>query len=187
MANIKQRLEGAIKKHQKGAVIMMELPAEGYFEAGSAAVKFLTGKSFGGVYVSFQRPFNNVISLLKDEGVNVNKMLFIDMATMLSGEKLVDDPRCIHLSSDVNIDDLVRAIYSSLDRIKSDKKFIFIDSLTTIALYKPLSETMRFSEFLMREVKKRSNLLIFNIAQDLKQKRFIKDIALEVDEVVSLK
>jgi KaiC/GvpD/RAD55 family RecA-like ATPase len=101
----------------------------------------------------------------------------------------IEDPKCVHISEDIDIDDLVRAIYTSLPKLKGSKKFIFIDSLTTISLYKPLSETMRFSEFLIRTVKKaetESITLIFNVAKDLAQEKFIKDIALHVDEIISL-
>jgi hypothetical protein len=73
--------------------------------------------------------------------------------------------------------------------LKSKKRFVFIDSLTTITLYKPLSETMRFSEFLVRTVRKdeaENITLIFNVAKDLAQKRFIRDVAFHVDQVISV-
>ena len=81
----------------------------------------------------------------------------------------------------------MRASYTGLPRLQSEKTFIFIDSLTTIALYKPLSETMRFSEFLVslvRKEEKQQTSLIFNVAEDLAQKKFIQEVAFRVDEVV---
>jgi KaiC/GvpD/RAD55 family RecA-like ATPase len=167
----------------------MELPAEQYFEANVSSVKTLTGNGFEGVYVSFQRPFNNISSLLKQQGININKLFFVDVATAFGGELQEKSLRCIHISQSIDIDELVRAIYTSLDGLKGKKKFIFIDSLTTLALYKPLSETMRFSEFLMLTAKKHKEkvLLVFNVAKDLAQKKFIKDVALHVDEVISIR
>lgn len=184
---IEKSLETAIKKHKTGTVIMMELPAEAYFEANSATVKLLTGKGFEGVYVSFHRPFKSISSMLKQEGVNINKLIFVDVASALGGEIQEKTPRCVHISPEIDIDELVRAIYTSLDRLEG-KKFVFVDSLTTMALYKPLSETMRFSEFLMLTVRKDKEkvLLVFNVAKDLAQKKFIQDIALHADEVVNV-
>ena len=186
---IKKYLGKAIKKYKYGAVIMMELPVEAYFEANAASVKLLTGKGFEGIYVSFHRPFKNISSLLIQQGINTNKLLFVDVATAFAEKTQEKNQRCVHISPAIDIDDLVRAIYTSLPRLKSKKKFVFIDSLTTIALYKPLSETMRFSEFLMRTVRKHETQnisLVFNVAKDLAQKKFIKDIALHVDEVISI-
>jgi len=59
--------------------------------------------------------------------------------------------------------------------------------LSTITLYKPLSETMRFSEFLVKTVRREASndlALIFNVSSDLTQKDFIKDVAFRVDNVV---
>ena len=46
---------------------------------------------------------------------------------------------------------------------------------------------MRFSEFLIRIVRKNEvENVIFNVARDLVQKKFIRDIALRVDKVISV-
>lgn len=182
--------EQAIKRHEGGAVIIMELPVEQYFETNVSSIKALTENGFEGVYVSFQRPFNNISSMLQQQGININKLFFVDVATALTQEKQQEAPRCMHISQQIDIDELVRAIYTSLDKLKGKKKFIFIDSLTTIALYKPLSEVIRFCEFLMRTIKKQElggqDILILNVAKDLSQKKFIKDIALHVDQTISV-
>ncbi len=182
-------LSEAIEKHKHGAVIMMELSEEAYFRANLASIKFLTDNGFEGVYISFHRPFRNLSSLLANQGVDINRLLFIDVATAFGMETQDRDPKCVSISSKIDIDELVRATYTSVPRLKGNKKFIFIDSLTTITLYKPLSETMRFSEFLLRTVRKNraENItVILNVAKDLAQRKFIRDIALDVDEVISI-
>ncbi|KUO41480.1 MAG: hypothetical protein AVW06_01235 [Hadesarchaea archaeon DG-33-1] len=186
---IEKSLAEAVEKHREGVVIMIELPAEHYLEANSVIVKSLTSTGYDGTYISFQRPFKNLSSLLTQQGIDINKLLFIDAASAFAEEIQEKNPRCIHISPAVDIDELVRAIYTSLPELKSEKRFIFIDSLTTIALYKPLSETMRFCEFLIKTVRKRGVqkiILIFNVAKDLAQKKFIRDIALRVDQVISV-
>ena len=183
-----KQLSEALKKHKQGAIVMMELPAESYFESNIASIKLLTSKGLGGVYISFQRPYKNIFSLLKQKGIKPNNLIFIDAATAVGGEARESEGRCVHISPDIDIDELVRAIYTSLPKLKNKKKFVFIDSLTTIALYKPLSEILRFSEFLMRMVRNREiDNVIFNVAKDLAQKKFIQDIAIKADEVITLK
>lgn len=182
-------LERVIQEGNQGAIIMMELPADAYFDANSDTIKLLTDEGFEGIYISFQRPFKNISSFLGAKGIDVDKLLFIDAAASLSGEQQHEDMHCIHISQAIDIDELVKAIYTSLPKLKSKKRFVFIDSLTTITLYKPLSETMRFSEFLVRTVRKdeaENITLIFNVAKDLAQKRFIRDVAFHVDQVISV-
>jgi len=57
-------------------------------------------------------------------------------------------------------------------------------------LYKPVSETLRFSEFLMRMVKDEKDIiliLIFNVAKDLSHKKFIQDVVLHADKTIEVK
>ncbi len=184
MKNIDQTLSKVLQKHRNGAVIMLELPAEQYFGASINSIKFLTRKGFAGLYVSFQRPYPNLVSMFREAKINAKKILVVHACPM-PGES--PDPKCTCVPLDANIDDFVKAIYTSLEKIKNRKKFVFIDSLTTIALYKQLSEFMRFSEFLIRQVRKQDSeqiILLFNVAKDFAQKKFIKDIALKTDEVI---
>ena len=95
----------------------------------------------------------------------------------------------MHISPELDVDELVRIIYILLEKMKG-KKFIFIDSLTTFALYKPVSETLRFSEFLMRMVKDEKEIiliLIFNVAKDLSHKKFIQDVVMHADKTIEVK
>ena len=171
---------------QKSKIIMLELPEESYFEQNYSTIKELQKKGYSSVYVSFHRPFTNISKLFKQRGVDMKKIIFIDVATALTKENQEEHARCVHISKDVSIDELVRAIYTSLYKLKG-KKLIFIDSLTTLTLYKPLSEILRFFEFLMRTVKNEKDVkLILNVPRDLAQKKFIQDIALGVDKKITV-
>ena len=54
---IEKSLTEAIQKHEQGAVIMMELPRDAYFESNIFTIKLLIDSGFEGVYISFHRPF----------------------------------------------------------------------------------------------------------------------------------
>ena len=143
-----------LQQYDNRVVLMIEQPADGYFEYNIETIRILIENGFKGIYISFQRPFTNIYTILQQQNIDITKLLFIDAAAALSGENQGNNNRCIHISKNIEIDELVRAIYTSLPLLQNKKDFIFIDSLTTIALYKPLSEIMRFSEFLVGLVKK---------------------------------
>ncbi len=175
-----------LKKHQSG-VIILELPTELYFESNMKTLHGLLQNGYEGLYISFQRPFGNLAQLLPQKGISLKKLLILDVATAFAAEEHQKHARCVHLPPNFAIDDLSRAIYTSLEQIKIKKRFILIDSLTTITLYKPLSEVMRFFEFLQETVEKQQGvLLILNVASELTQKKFIKDIAIAADEVIAV-
>ena len=174
-----------IQQISLGSVVMMEHSAENYFEANIELIKALIEQGYTGVYLSFQRPYNNVASILMDHGIDIDKLHFVDIASALTGESQAQNDHVVMINKEVAIDDIVRAVYTSLEQQPAEKQFIFIDSLTTLTLYKSLSETMRFSEFLVQTVRKKETItLIFNVAADLAQKQFIQDIAFRVDQVI---
>jgi len=185
-----EKLESALNeilKTGKGKSIMLELDAESYFETNIKTVEKLQEKGLSGVYVSIQRPFKNVSSLLKKQGIDINKIIFIDVASAASKEAQEKCEGCVHISPEIDIDELVRAIHTSIEKMKG-KKFIFIDSLTTIALHKPISEALRFSEFLMRMVKSENDIiLILNVAKDLSHKKFIQDVVVRADKTIEVR
>lgn len=184
--NIGKLLSDAMERHPDGGVFLIELPAESYFEAGSESLRFLIGNGMEGDYVSFQRPSENVSELLEKGGINVSKIIFIDVASGLGGKKERSGARCVHIGEGIEIDELSRAVYTTLPKLKG-KKFIYIDSLTTIALHKPLSEMMRLFEFLVMETRKaKGTVLIINVARELAQKKFIEDVAVHADEIISV-
>lgn len=182
-ADIENAVSEAIERHMQGGVIMLQLPAEEYFESNAASVRELTRRNFEGVYVSFRWPYRNIASMLEQRGADAKRILFVDTAPGGNGG------RCVHISEKIEVDELIKAINLSLPRIRSAKKFIFIDSVAAIALRNPLSETMRFFEFLSRTVKRHDTpevLLIFNITRDGAARNFIRDSVIRVDETIEV-
>ena len=166
-----------VKDHENGSFVLLESPAENYFESNLQSVDYLLNEGFEGVYVSFQRPFNNVAGSFIKQGIDLNKILIIDGATAFVSGEQKENPRCVNISSDIKIEDLVNVIYKSLQEFKGCKKFVFVDSLSTIALYKSFSDTLKFPKSLLETLKdsKCENVtLFFNMAQELS-----KDILIE--------
>ena len=211
-----------VLKTGKGKSILLELDTESYLEINIKTIKKLQKKGLSGVYISVQRPFKNISSLLKKQGIDLNKLIFIDVASAVSketqegrspsvqkGQRSLlaqeNNNGCVHISPELDVDELVRTIYTSLDTLENKRfsghrkserfsremkgrKFIFIDSLTTFALHKPISETLRFSEFLMRRVKDSKDIvLILNAAKDLSHKKFIRDVVAHADKTIEVK
>ena len=188
-ANLAKGLKNSISRKDKSSIILIELPSDVYFSANSETIKLLTGMGYEGVYISFNRPYGNVSSLLLKSGVDMEKLFFIDAATRITDIRQKDSKKCISIMPTVEIDELVRATYTSLEKLKSEKLFIYIDSLATMALYKPLSETMRFSEFIKGTLERHSVqkiTLIINVPIGLAQSKFLKEVAFNVDEVITI-
>ena len=73
--------------------------------------------------------------------------------------------------------------------LKGDKKFVFVDSLSTLALHISFSERLKFSEIMINSVRRNKSdnvTFIFNVAEDLDKKRYIQNINVFTDEHIYL-
>jgi len=173
----------------KGSVILLESPAESYFKVNMESVKSLLDSGYKGVYMSFQRPFSNLVSMFKEYDIDVDKLLVVDGATFLCGGVLEKDPRCVVVSENMSFGDLIEVVYNSLPRLKGEKRFVFVDSLSTMSLYESMSEVSRFCNDLISVAKNRQCeevTFLFNVAEDLADKRYVEDIAGYADHYLHL-
>lgn len=171
---INSSLAETINKHNKRAAIILELPTDNYCFANSASVRYLTENGYEGLYISFQRPYDNISCLFDKCSIDKKKVHIIDYASS-----------CI----EKNFEEIGKSISESLKDLKSKNKFILIDSLSTIALYKKESEISKFTEKLTDLIKKDNSdnlLILFNVAEDLVKKPYIKKITSHADEVINV-
>lgn len=186
--NVTKLIGEYISKQKDKWVFMQEIPEERYFDVSAETIKVLTnGFGYSGIYISLHRPYDSLVSSLKEKGVDTSKLVFIDAASSQAETSGKETEKCIYISKELKVDELTRAIYTLLPKINGEKKFLFLDSITTLTLYQPLSETLRFAEFLSRSLtNKEVNGVIVNVAKNLAQKKFIQDIMLNVDEVIEI-
>jgi len=178
-----------VKDHENGSFVLLESPVESYFDYNIESIDYLLNEGFEGVYVSFQRPFNNVADNFIRQGIDLNKILIIDGATACISEKKRKNPRCVNIRSDTEIDELVEIIHRSLQELEGCKKFVFVDSLSTIALYKSFSEVLKFPKDLLESLKESSceNVtLFFNIAEQLSKDVLVESMSSYSNEFIHL-
>lgn len=182
-------LKQAVENNREGSIILLETPADEYTETNTSSIGFLLDQGYEGVYMSFQRPFKNLYMNFIRNGIDVNKLFIIDCASALNDQPNENNPRCVCISNESEVDNMIQAIYNSVSNLRCKKRFVFVDSLSTMALHEPLAETIRFSEALIRRLKNKEYedvKLLFNVAEDLTQKRYIENITVYADDYIHL-
>jgi len=186
----KKFLNQFVKDHENGSFVLLESPAESYFDYNIQSVNYLLNEGFQGVYVSFQRPFVNVASNFIAQGIDLNKILIIDCATAFISEKKKKDPRCVNVRSDIEVDELVEIISRSLKQLDGYKKFVFVDSLSTVALYKSYSEVLKLPKILLESVNENpceKITMFFNIATELSKDVIVESMSSYSNEFIRLR
>jgi hypothetical protein len=168
---------------KRGFVILAEHPADSYFREIAEGLKNMLKRDYEGVYINSQRPFNNLSMMLKEYKVNTKKLVFIDFTNSMEKSKYCKEPKCMKVIPYVGLENLTLAVKQSLLKLKSKKRLIFLDSVTTLMLYKNISDKvmLQFYEFLMDVASENKDTLILNVSQGMTKKSIIKDLAFFVD------
>ena len=173
-----RQLDDAIRKHDRGAIIMAKLPTESYMSVNALLVDAMTSKTYECIYISLRTPFEQTLSTLSKTVSSKNKLFFIASDAKASA-------KCIPLKKNPDIGEIIWAVEATLPKLISMKKFIFLDSLSSISDSQPLAEVLKLSEYLSRLMRKREiEGLILVFDSKYANNAFVKDVALKVDEVL---
>jgi len=173
---IKNAIEGGAE------IILVKVDAKNYVRVSLEIVKFLS--SFAdGVYVTLNKPYFSLKRMLSKEGVDLSKLYFIDSITMQVGGEVVDEERCFYLSSPDPVQ-LQVTIERAMDLITSNNRFIYIDSLSTISLYKSFETLIKFLRHVTGKIRLRGFLgTIFTLEKEMDE-TYYSQITLMCDEVI---
>jgi archaellum biogenesis ATPase FlaH len=103
----------------------------------NAAVKTLSYNP--GIYVSLNKTQKSIEEIFKSNGIEVDRLFFIDCVT---SEKTRDD--VLHISPN-SLDMLYTAIEAFINDIEQDK-FLVIDALSTLLIYNDENKVAQFAK-----------------------------------------
>ncbi len=131
-------------------VTVLLADAGNYFKATTELIKKLVNeKKFVGVYVSLNKPAETVINAFELKGIDLNSLIFIDGVTINNNS----DKNIIFVNSPKNLTDLAIALTQSVNGIKSEQKFVFFDSISTLLIYNSAPKTVKFAHFLASKIR----------------------------------
>ncbi|MDW7989735.1 MAG: hypothetical protein RMH75_03580 [Archaeoglobaceae archaeon] len=163
-------------------IILVKLDAKNYVRISIEILKFLS--SFAeGIYVTLNKPHFSLKKLLGKEGIDLRKLYFIDSITMQVGGEIIDEERCFYLNSPDPVQ-LQIAIERAMDLISSENRFIYIDSLSTISLYKSFETLIKFLRHITGKIRLRGFIgTIFTLEREMDEV-YYSQITLMCDEVI---
>jgi len=131
---LQQKLEDEIRKLPEGWIMLLETTAEDSMEVTLTALKILTGSDYEGIIISASRPYNNLAQIYKQNGIDVGKLHFIDCISSAYSKPDKGNDRVVYVDNVASLTDLSVAINNMIQEV-TGKKFIFIDSITTMLIH----------------------------------------------------
>lgn len=142
------KIEKELKGFANGKVLLVLVKFKDYATTSLILIKYLTEKmNKYGIYITVNRPFNNLVDILKKNGIDISKLFFIDCITKKAGGKSERKENCLFISSPSSLTDLGIAIDEAINSLKGTNKFLFVDSVSTLLLYNSAVTIAKFSHF----------------------------------------
>lgn len=138
-----EKLAEDLSKISDGLIVLLETSADQSFETSLASVEFLVKKNDNGIIVSASRPYSNIMSIYKSKNIDTDKIFIIDLVSK-SQDAAVEAYNVKYLD---NVSALTNISLAINDCIKTlpGKKFVFIDSITTMLIH---NEPYVFARFI---------------------------------------
>jgi KaiC/GvpD/RAD55 family RecA-like ATPase len=129
-------------------VALAVIDADKYQKANIQIVSELVRNGTPGVYVTLNRPYENVKRLLSKEKVDTDQIIFIDGVTKTAGAKIEKKEDCLYIGNPKNLSDISISMDQAIMAIPSKDKFMFFDSLSTLLLYNDVRVVAKFVHFI---------------------------------------
>ncbi len=142
MVDIK-KLDKELNNIPKDFIVLVETSAENISEVSMAVVKFLTKQNDYGIIVSANRPYVNLIANYQRNKINTQKVYILDL---ISRNQNADEPadNVMFIKNASSLTDISLSINKHIKKLDG-KKFVFIDSITTMLIH---NEPYVFARFM---------------------------------------
>ncbi len=139
-------IKGELDKLSGELIILLLASPAKHADVNKELVKNITTKA-SGVYVTVNRPYNNIVQIFEKSNVDVNKLLFIDAITETITQNAQKTKQCLYVSSPRHLTDLSIALNNAIDSIKSGEKFLLLDSISILLLHNDPANVIKFVHF----------------------------------------
>jgi KaiC/GvpD/RAD55 family RecA-like ATPase len=186
--NVTQLLRDRYKKLGSGTVTMITLPVEFHMEINSEALKILLNEmGYTCVYITLSKSSEELDTIFKKKGVSTDKLYYIDAISSMYGTQKKDTNRCTYTSGPLDVESISSSLRETLASLGSEKKCVFLDSVTTVLLYNSLPRTLRFSQFLTQTLKSMGvDGVMVSIAKGVATADLVKALSKLCDSVVDI-
>jgi len=190
MTQKEKEIEEKLDKLPTEFIALIVSTADMYSIAQEIALKVLVkNKNMSGSYITFNRPYSTLKKFIEDEGLDVSKLFFIDLITESAGGKVdrSNADRCFYVSSPKNLTELSILIEQAMLRLpRTENRFVFIDSISTMLIYNDSDTVLRFIHSLTGKMRLLGITGIIFLLEKESDEKFLAQVAQFCDRVITI-
>lgn len=166
------------------SILLAIADARDYTKKNMELLKQLVSrKDHNAIYFCLSLPHTSVALEFEKNGIDISKLFFIDAFQSTSAEDKIEN--CVVIGSPRDLTGLGIGLVTAIKKTEGKKRFLFMDELSTLALYNKPEIVERFMHFLVSTIKIHG---IAGVIITLKKDRpdIINTISQYVDEVIDM-
>ncbi|MFH1424845.1 MAG: ATPase domain-containing protein [archaeon] len=138
----------------EGGITLLLVDSVNYQKANLSLLHYLSNeKNMPGVYVTFNKPYKTLKKILEENGINPNKMIFIDGISEVTGTKEQNTAECLYIGGPEKLTDVSIAMDHAVETLSGKDKYAFLDSLSTLQVYHESGTVSKFAHFLTTKMR----------------------------------
>ena len=185
--NVTILLKEKYAKLGQGWVTLLEVPIDESMKVNIEAIKVLQSMGYEGIYITLSKDYIELSKLFREAGIDLGKLTFIDGISQMYGIEKADAPNVTYVAGPISIDAISETISKIAPSIQKAKKFVFLDSITTVLLYNSLERTVKFSQFLSEALKKLQLVgIVVSVSRGFANEALLKELTKLSNEVINL-
>jgi len=176
-------LEGLPKQF----ILLLVVTQKNYAAPNTDLLKnFINDKGVVTIYLTVNRPCQNLEEFLKEKGVDTTNFFFLDAISEEVIGPLPSKNNCIYIDSPKDLTSLSIGIVTAFEKTKGKDRFLFLDSLSTLMIYNDPRVVKKFIHFLTAKMRLFGvKGAMITLQKDLDAK-LISDFSPFVDKVVEV-
>lgn len=133
----------ALKNFSEGEIVFIETDVQKMMDVHLAIVNLLSKEKYVQLILSASRPCKNLLQLYQQNGIDASRVILFCAQCQEKERQISENSKVIHLSSSSALTEMAIAVNKSMESI-SEKKVLFIDSLSSMAIHNSSNLLARF-------------------------------------------
>lgn len=173
MGDSKKVEQGINKLDSDIQLILFSTESKKYNEINISALQNLLKKQYSGIYVTLNKSYETIKGVLEKNKINTKSLIFIDAISNIKGKKAGE---CLFVGSPQDLTGICIAITEGVKSITQKRKFLVIDSISTLLIYNPGGAITKFIHFLSTLARDENCALILIMAGEEKERKIIDQV-----------
>ncbi|MFH0861305.1 MAG: tetratricopeptide repeat protein [Candidatus Altiarchaeota archaeon] len=180
------KLSDAFPDSESPIVLLTYNPVE-HSKVIIAALKVLKAmKQFGGVYLTFNKPYSSLKDAMGENGITADDLYFIDCISTMAGKTTDGGENVVFIENPASLEEISMHVDRMLSKVKSGRKFLMFDSLSSLLIYNESKPVEEMAHFIINKLRIDKISALILATSDDSNKPVVKTVLSSCDRGVEL-